>query len=616
VINTRKTTGTTVFAFIGIITLCILLTLSGCGKSEPEEEIKRYELSISVEGDGTTIPSPGKRSIVENTVVTLKAKPYTGSVFSHWGGPDGGSVTSGNTLVMDKDRAVTAVFVKLEYDLMITVTPSGAGTVTEELVTDRKYEHGQVVHLTPVPAADHAGYAFDHWAGANAADVTSENNILMNGGKALEVVFAQYSLGIEIQPVDGVAGQLVSGAGPPDYPTVKVATTGGTPVPGIAVTVTEKNGGPISGTLTQTTDAGGLAVFDDLSFSEEGMYCLVFAPAGIASVQTNQFSISLAGSGSTENPYQIHNIYGLYLISSTMNATYRLENDIDASATGIPGTLYWNEGKGWQPLNGFRGTIEGDNHKIRNLYINRPDETNVGLFKNESDFGILKINNLHLVDVNITGMAAVGALVGKSRSGLEMNNCSVSGAVTGIGEYVGGLCGDTRFAYFNDCSSSATVTGYSVVGGLAGQIDFTNISRCFASGDVGADDIFAGGLIGLAETNCTVDNCYARCNVSGLRILGGFVGYIQTNDVVVSQCYAVGTVTGDANRGGFLSGWATISNCFYDSTTSGLSDTFTGTTPKTTEELQDPDTYSSAWDRAIWEIVAGQYPTLKPQPQP
>ena len=54
---------------------------------------------------------------------------------------------------------------------------------------------------------------------------------------------------------------------------------------------------------------------------------------------------------------------------------YHLVNDIDASET-----VNWEGGKGFKPIRVFTGKFYGQGHKIVNLYINRPDEGNVGLF--------------------------------------------------------------------------------------------------------------------------------------------------------------------------------------------------------------------------------------------
>ena len=42
--------------------------------------------------------------------------------------------------------------------------------------------------------------------------------------------------------------------------------------------------------------------------------------------------------------------------------------------------MNWKKGKGFKPIRRFTGKFDGKYHKIVNLYINRPNKDNVGLF--------------------------------------------------------------------------------------------------------------------------------------------------------------------------------------------------------------------------------------------
>ncbi|NOQ47732.1 MAG: hypothetical protein GQ576_01085 [Methanococcoides sp.] len=141
------------------------------------------------------------------------------------------------------------------------------------------------------------------------------------------------------------------------------------------------------------------------------------------------------GDGTAGNPYQISTIEQLQNLSSDLAANYKLINDIDAS-----GTINWNSGAGFEPignaLNKFAGTFNGQGYEIKGLYINRPIEDFVGLFG--FTLSSSKINNVGLVDVNMTGVYKVGGLVGYS-SGTITQSYS-TGNVNGEG-FTGGLVG-------------------------------------------------------------------------------------------------------------------------------------------------------------------------------
>jgi hypothetical protein len=129
-----------------------------------------------------------------------------------------------------------------------------------------------------------------------------------------------------------------------------------------------------------------------------------------------------------------------------------------------------------------------------------------------------------------------------------------------------------------------------------------------------------GGLAGYSEDS-TISNSYATGSVNGEDYVGGLVGYLWLGDEeaesTVSNSYSIGNVAGDNWVGGLV-GYnedGTVSNCFWDTETSGRA-TSDGGSGKTTAEMQDITTFSGAgWDIAavaslgtrnpsyIWNIV-------------
>lgn len=129
-------------------------------------------------------------------------------------------------------------------------------------------------------------------------------------------------------------------------------------------------------------------------------------------------------------------------------------------------------------------------------------------------------------------------------------------------------------------------------------------------------------LVGYNES--VIENCYSisAVHATGIGFLGGLVGF---NEGSVSNCYAAGTLTGpDYYRAGLVGGsMSAITNSFYDSATTGMSDTDRGT-PKTTSEMKTKTTFTDAgWDFAgettngssdLWDIestINDGYPYLK-----
>ena len=194
---------------------------------------------------------------------------------------------------------------------------------------------------------------------------------------------------------------------------------------------------------------------------------------------------------------------------------------------------------------------------------------------------------------------------------------------------IGGFTGDHADGSISGCYSTGNVTvsseeflGY--VGGFIGDNSNT-ITKCFSTGnvDVTATNtvFYIGGFAGLTFIGC--DNCYARGDVSATSAalnsseVGGFTGYVDGGETV-ENCYSTGLITTTGtftDVGGFCGkNDGTVTNCFWDTETSGtaVSD---GGTGKTTAEMKTKATFTDAtWDFiAIWGIhttINDGYPFL------
>ncbi|NLW31169.1 MAG: hypothetical protein GXY77_06910 [Fibrobacter sp.] len=142
--------------------------------------IPTYDLTTSVEGEGTVSPESG--TYVEGSEVELTATPADGWVFDHWSQDLSGSENPA-TITMDSDKNVTAHFTAIPtYDL--TTSVEGEGTVSPE---SGSYVEGSEVELTATPAD---GWVFDHWSGGLSG---SENpsTVTMDSDKNVTAHFAE-----------------------------------------------------------------------------------------------------------------------------------------------------------------------------------------------------------------------------------------------------------------------------------------------------------------------------------------------------------------------------------------------------------------------------------------
>ncbi|MEC0090699.1 GLUG motif-containing protein [Paenibacillus macquariensis] len=169
----------------------------------------------------------------------------------------------------------------------------------------------------------------------------------------------------------------------------------------------------------------------------------------------------------------------------------------------------------WLPIgdinNKFQGNMDGNGFTITNLTINRPNSGYIGLFGYTGSRS--SISNLALENTDVDGYYDVGGLVGNNNG--TINNCYTMGITRG---------------------------GYCNIGGLVGN------------------------------NNGLISNSYSTGNVSGMFYTGGLVGL---NAGLISSSYTTGNVEGTSKVGGLVGSneQGTINNSFYDTETTGQSDT-------------------------------------------
>lgn len=279
---------------------------------------------------------------------------------------------------------------------------------------------------------------------------------------------------------------------------------------------------------------------------------------------------------------------------------YELTQDIDASDT-----VNWNEGKGFSPIGSFAGKFYGNGHKIKNLFINRPDEDYVGLFGRSGTTS--EITNLVLENIWVVGRALVGGLIGDNDNNISL--CIVKGYVQGVddtGGIVGRNYGNISLSYF-----IGTIKGTNATGGLVG-LNGEEVIKCYTNGAVAIANGPGGGLVGRCAPGSSVLQCYSLSEVIGSSYVGGLIG--TAINVSVAECYSAGFVSGTFLVGGLIgySSEATIERSYWDVISSGQNNS-AGGIGKTTTEMKQISTYEG-WDFYVhwtWLIIENQtYPYL------
>ncbi len=331
----------------------------------------------------------------------------------------------------------------------------------------------------------------------------------------------------------------------------------------------------------------------------------------------------------------INNAHQLQLMAMNQGANYTLSADIDmaelASPSGMWGTASGSVATGittgFVPVdNGttaFTGQFDGQGHTISNLTINRPAQSNVGLFGVTA--GSSAVRNVGLVGGRIVGANAVGALVGYNTG--TISDAYSTAIVSGIsGSGVGGLVGRNTGMVSNAYATGDVIGGSTSIdiGGLIGWHN-GNISNAYATGNVtgggGGGSYYIGGLVGLSYG--VINNAYATGNVSGIYYIGGLLG---TNYGSLNNSYAAGSVSGCCGAVGKLVGdnyAGNITGSYWDTQTPGPSAGVGASNPagaiglptvqmKTMSSFTGWNIANNGGTNAVWRIYEGStYPLLR-----
>jgi len=327
------------------------------------------------------------------------------------------------------------------------------------------------------------------------------------------------------------------------------------------------------------------------------------------------------GTGLFADPYVISTAEQLNEIRNHNMKFFIISNDIDLGDATSKGGIFYNEGLGFDPIDGdgrdFYVHIDGMGHTISGLRISRPNETGVGLFGSLKDSSI---KNLKLTDVLCTGMDNCGAIAGEIIGDIE--NCVVWGQVVGTyyetsGCGTGGIAGSLKGDII-DCVNYASVTGYNQCGGIAGIV-YGNVIRSSNHSQVkGTWIVYAGGITG--NINGTIMDCYNTANIIANKdkCSGGITGwnFSPEGSITFINCYSIGEayygIT--ACSGTNTTGW---SCCYYNSNKVKYSNEYGY--PKSESELQQQITYIGFDFDSVWTMEgtsAYPYPELQFLPVP
>ena len=289
-----------------------------------------------------------------------------------------------------------------------------------------------------------------------------------------------------------------------------------------------------------------------------------------------------SGSGTSDDPYLLSSDSDVDTLSATSadwDKYFLLTQNITLAGNHTP---IGNSGTQ------FTGDFDGNGYSITNLIVYQTTNytglfgyTNTGanihdLGVETSSEGVVStafyvggllgenggngiVNNCSVTG-NVTGVSYVGGILGENGGGGTVSNSFATCNVSGSSDYTGGLAGYNRNTVSN-CSTNSTVSGSAEVGGLIGESN-ADVLNCYATGDVTGSGQSVGGLVG--KNWDTISNCYATGNATtGDRYVGGLTGL---NLGYVYNSFATGTATGTSNGGLVGVNDGTVTKGYYSGT--------------------------------------------------
>ena len=311
-------------------------------------------------------------------------------------------------------------------------------------------------------------------------------------------------------------------------------------------------------------------------------------------IGTGNYSTTLLGSGTEQDPYQIWSAADLaglaYAVQSGELNGETLTPVVD-EAMGISVYLsgvYFEQKADidlsahyWEPIGsmagmfngdpnqmaGFGGIFDGGNFKISGLYTLKTPDLDVGEGVTIGLFGMVageqtasektaQIKNVHLTDADLSVYMYGGAIAGVALNA-RIENCSAAGKysaiINGSGATNGGMVGMAMMSEIdnciNFCEQTVLMNSASYYGGIVGMSQMSTITNCKNFGDsITVAGGYVGGIVGQSPSQDTILNCENYADFVQIEAFSsistlGFAGIVpNVSGATISGCLNYGTI--------------------------------------------------------------------------
>lgn len=255
---------------------------------------------------------------------------------------------------------------------------------------------------------------------------------------------------------------------------------------------------------------------------------------------------TLSGSGTYNDPYIIEDAADLKAFAALLDGNAANLGICAKVADGVASIDVSDET--WQPMPanvkdaGYTGVFDGNGATIK-LNVDK-SEQNAGLFSIIGDGG--EVKNV-TTEGNVIGRSYVGGICGTNKG--TISDCNNKADVSGKNDRVGGIAGSCmdggKLIAFKTMSNSGQIEAGSRVGGIVGYCSKASIEgdgELLNTGMVHSRDVYAGGIIGKAETKTSVKIAGAAKNtadINGPGYAGGIIGQMTSSDLLQIQAGSI-----------------------------------------------------------------------------
>ncbi|MCF7796060.1 DUF2460 domain-containing protein, partial [Patescibacteria group bacterium] len=291
--------------------------------------------------------------------------------------------------------------------------------------------------------------------------------------------------------------------------------------------------------------------------------------------------------GIEETDYEVDYTDGIITFGTAPSLGDDIILDFKYYAGWIPIGGYDNSGT---DLTSFTGSFDGQGYEIKDLFINRTNFSDVGLFGRGQD--VVYFYNVNIKNCIIYGKNDVGGIIGEvygvnikkclvdgyinlyaNTGGLligysiENNNCTIEDCISrGIIENygtrsIGGIIGECQegsniINCYSNCSIINLDTSTDYIGGIVGYLrsnedEESYVYHCCFNGEIKTEEIddYIGGIVGFSENFLIVENSYSIANIivkNSSSNIGGIIGHLGSN-CSINNCHFRGDIIKDNN---------------------------------------------------------------------